>query len=644
MEYHIAKNGNDKNSGSKESPFLTISNAAELARSGDRIIVHAGEYREWVKPLRGGKSNSERIIYQAAPNEKVFIKGSERIQSWKWLEGTVWEAKIPNAIFGGYNPFATSLWGDWLLEPLDGSVHTGEIYLNGQSLYEAKSVEEVKNPVMRTIGTNPPWTNREEKILNPEQTIYQWFAKVEDEETILYANFQSKDPNQEIVEVSVRKCCFYPEKTGIDYITVSGFEMSQAACPWTPPTAEQPALLGVNWGKGWVIENNIIHDAKCSGISIGKEHSTGNNECALTHKKPGYQYQMEAVFKAYHAGWSKETIGSHVIKDNIIFNCGQNGIVGHMGCIFSQILHNHIYNIGVKHEFFGYEIAGIKLHAAIDVKLEENYIENCTLGMWLDWEAQGARISRNLFTQNDRDLFIEVTHGPHLVDNNIFASEYNFDNLSQGGAYIHNLFCGTMRREPVLDRSTPYHFPHSTAPLGTAFVYSGDDRWYNNIFLGGQKTYTDQSKAGTKGYHGHPDSIGEYLEELQALGTEDQEKYRKAKQPVFIKNNCYLNGAEAYEKEAVFYESDEDPQISIEQNHDKVYLNILVSEGMVSMDCAMADTYMLGMPRITEERFENPDGSDIVFNQDYNGEFRQDKIVPGPFAKLQAGWNQIRLW
>lgn len=94
------------------------------------------------------------------------------------------------------------------------------------------------------------------------------------------------------------------------------------------------------------------------------------------HRKPGYQYQMEAVFKAYNSGWSKEKIGSHIVRNNIIYDCGQNGIVGHMGCIFSEIYHNHIYNIATKHEFFGYEIAGIKLHAAIDVVIENNYIHD----------------------------------------------------------------------------------------------------------------------------------------------------------------------------------------------------------------------------------------------------------------------------
>ena len=100
------------------------------------------------------------------------------------------------------------------------------------------------------------------------------------------------------------------------------------------------------------------------------------------------------MFRALKIGWSKEKIGSHIIRNNVIHDCGQNGVVGHMGCVFSQITNNHIYNIAVKHEYFGYEIAGIKLHAAIDVEISHNHIHNCTLGTWLDWQAQGTRVSK----------------------------------------------------------------------------------------------------------------------------------------------------------------------------------------------------------------------------------------------------------
>ena len=65
--------------------------------------------------------------------------------------------------------------------------------------------------------------------------------------------------------------------------------------------------------------------------------------------------------------------------------------------MFSTIEDNHIYNIALKREFYGYEIAGIKLHAAIDVTIRHNRIHDCSLGTWLDWQTQGTRVSRNLY-------------------------------------------------------------------------------------------------------------------------------------------------------------------------------------------------------------------------------------------------------
>ncbi|MDZ7834826.1 MAG: right-handed parallel beta-helix repeat-containing protein [Alkalibacterium sp.] len=198
--------------------------------------------------------------------------------------------------------------------------------------------------------------------------------------------------------------------------------MAQAATPWTPPTADQPGLIGPHWSKGWIIENNDIHDAKCSGISMGKEHSTGDNYSSKRRDKPGYHYQIETVFEAEKAGWSKEKVGSHIIRNNVIHDCGQNGVVGHLGCIFSEVSGNHIYNIAIKRQFYGHEIAGIKLHAAIDTQIEDNRIHDCTLGIWLDWQLQGTRVTRNLFYRNSRDLFVEVSSGPFIIDHNILTA------------------------------------------------------------------------------------------------------------------------------------------------------------------------------------------------------------------------------
>lgn len=59
----------------------------------------------------------------------------------------------------------------------------------------------------------------------------------------------------------------------------------------------------------------------------------------------------------------------------------------------------------------------------------------------------------------------------------------NFRNVSQGSAFVHNLFTGCIVINPDCGRMTPYHFPHETAVAGYANIIGGDDRYYNNVFL-----------------------------------------------------------------------------------------------------------------------------------------------------------------
>src|SRR5699024_6805001 len=76
--YHVAPDRDDTASGASTDPLRTIDRAAQLARPGDEVIVHEGEYREWVRPLRGGRSSTRRITYAAATGERAVIKGSDR--------------------------------------------------------------------------------------------------------------------------------------------------------------------------------------------------------------------------------------------------------------------------------------------------------------------------------------------------------------------------------------------------------------------------------------------------------------------------------------------------------------------------------------------------------------------------------------
>ena len=638
--YHVAKTGTDTNPGTKDAPFLTIGMAAKAAMPGDTVIVHEGEYREWVKPCEGGLSNFRRITYKAAEGEKVHIKGSEQISNWVKVEGTVWKTVLENNFFGDFNPYAQTVFGDWLLHPQGRFAHLGDVYLNGMSFYEADDFKHLFKPEIIEM-TLDHWTNEMTPIKNTEQTKYLWFAEVGEEFTSIYANFHDADPNTELVEINVRKCCFYPDKVGVNYITVQGFEMSQAATPWTPPTADQPGLIGPHWIKGWIIENNIIHDAKCSAISIGKEGSTGHNDRSIRKDKPGYQYQLESVFKAAKIGWSKEKIGSHIIRNNVIYDCGQNGIVGHMGCVFSEIYDNHIYNIAIRREFYGHEIAGIKLHAPIDVHIYGNRIHDCSLGIWLDWQNQGTRISKNLLYGNNRDLFVEVSHGPTLVDYNILGSKNALVNDAQGVAYIHNLFAGGFEIRFSTDRSTPYHAPHSTEVAGFSAIFGGDDRYYQNIFVGGQTS----KPVGTASFDGYPTSLEQYIDTVDAQQPCDHREFFEAKQPVYINDNVYTNVAKAFCEEKNKLECPEfDAKFAIIEKDGKVFLELTLPEEFDSFKSEPHSTGTLGRVRIVGLDFENFDGSYLKLSSDYRSLKADAPSVAGPIAELKSGANRICVW
>ena len=622
--YHVSKEGNNINAGTAEAPFLTINHAAGVADEGDTVIVHEGVYRETVSPARGARNEFCRITYEAAEGEKVIIKGSEEIEGWV-REGALWHASVNNSLFGEYNPYAELIDGDWLQKPLDPATgksirHTGCVFIDGEELFEAASREEA------------------------EQNALYWFAEVGDDTTELWANFGEKDTENSVIEISVRKTCFCPAKTGVNYITVRGFEVAQVANPWSPPTSGQIGAINVNWAKGWVIENNIVHHAKTCGICVGKYASVNDQLYNRYHRKAGYVYQMEAVFEALDAGWSRENVGSHIIRNNVLYNCGQNGIVGHMGGAFSEIYGNEIYNIGTKNEYYGYEIAGIKLHAALDTQIHHNHIHDCKMGTWLDWQAQGIHIHSNLYHHNGSDLWLEVTHGPCLVDNNILGSKQSLLNAAQGTAYAHNVFLGGIYKYDVLQRSTPYHLPHSVKIKGFSLTYGADDRFYNNIFANTMGEENERYKLGTGMYEGCPDSLEEYIDTVMTKhGKGDVEYYEREKQPVFMAHNYYGDGVSAYERDVTSVKSTlaTDAQITVEDG--AVYLEMTLDTSFAGIKAERVTTERLGMPRISEAPYENPDGTPICIDYDILGAKRGANPTAGAIEGIGTGRVKVKL-
>ena len=655
MIYYVDINAAEHGNGSKDKPFARINDAAQVAVAGDEVLVAPGIYREYVNPQNAG-TEDQRIVYKSMQPLGAVITGAEPLTGWKPYEGDVWVTRVNNELFGAYNPYTTYVCGDWYFAPTVR--HTGAVFLGDQMLYETVTLEEC------VAGQVDPcsWT--------PEESIYKWFTEQDGNETVIYANFQGKDPNREDVEFSVRRNCFMPDRTGVGFITLSGFNVRKAATTWAPPAAYQDGMVGPHWSRGWIIEDCEISNSKCCGISLGKYLDPENDMYFYTkHVKSPTQMERDAVCRGQYHGWLKEKVGGHIVRRCNIHHCEQTGIVGRMGGVFSVIEDCHIHHICNSQQLGGAETAGIKLHAAIDVTIRRNHFHHCIIGVWCDWQAQGSRISGNLMHDNHRpegvqpakgamfscDVFIEVSHGPTLIDNNILLSKSSVSMPSEGIACVHNLMLGSFtlinagvdsivngQREP---RYTPYHIRHRTEVAGFMTILHGDDRIYNNIFIQ-HYPVTDKSKTaqnndyevvGTASLDIFP-TYDEWIShfmmgqepDMRALAT-----YHFGHLPVWVKGNAYFGGASVSKhEEHGLIRADVKAKAELTEKDGMFYLNTNVYSLLEGFRNELINTETLGLAFEPEQRFENPDETPIVFDEDYFGERRGDTILPGPFAGL----------
>ena len=653
MQYYVNINAGREGNGRKETPFRYINDAAKIARPGDEVIVAPGIYREYVNPLFAGTEDN-RIVYRSETPLGAVITGAELITGWKKWKGTTWTVRVNNGIFASYNPYITLVCGDWYFSPKIR--HTGSVYLNDRAMYETDSLKECQ------AGKPDPFA------WNQEDAKYLWYSEQDGNDTVLYANFHGKDPNAEKVEISVRRNVFMPDKTGVDYITVSGFLLTKAATTWAPPAAYQDGLIGPHWSKGWIIEDCEISNSRCCGISLGK-YLDPENDMYFFHNKVKSPTQMErdAVCRGQYHGWLKEKVGSHIVRRCEVHHCEQTGIVGRMGAVFSVIEDCHIHDICTSQQLGGAETAGIKLHAGIDVTIRRNHIHNCIMGVWLDWEAQGARISQNLMHDNWRpagleqargamfstDIFIEVGHGPTLIDNNVLMSPVSVTIPSEGIACVHNLMLGSFslinsgvdsvvngQREP---RYTPYHIRHRTEVAGFMTILHGDDRIYNNIFV---QTYPithpekkptdcDYEEVGTSCFDIFP-TYEEWFTPFSPDSAPNMGGLAAAHfghLPVWVNGNAYFNGANIYNKEQYFLE-DRKAKVKVEltEKDGKYILKTNLYSYLNKFTDGVITTEILGKAFEPEQYFENPDGTPIIFNRDYFGTPRGTEVLPGPFS------------
>ena len=195
------------------------------------------------------------------------------------------------------------------------------------------------------------------------------------------------------------------------------------------------------------------------------------------------------------------------------------------------------------------------------------------------------------------------------IYNNLFLSKVAVLDGSSGGAYCHNLFSGRLNQRKET-RKTPVFKNHSVDFLRLDSVDNGDERFYNNIFIGtGLDKYSDRKNVAMQG--------NSYLKGGKP-GTQE-------KQPLLNPNNPKLK---LVEKSDGWY-----LQLALEQAWDTNIMHPLVN------------TELLGKALTPNTPFENVDGSPIVIDTDYFGQSRNmQNPSPGPFENNYKGMLEFRVW
>ncbi|MBQ0001254.1 MAG: hypothetical protein KBT01_06925 [Clostridiales bacterium] len=106
---------------------------------------------------------------------------------------------------------------------------------------------------------------------------------------------------------------------------------------------------------------------------------------------------------------------------------------------------------------------------------------------------------------------------------------------------------------------------------------------------------------------------------------------------MYTGGNVYFNGARPCKNEADYYmDTEHKVYISLKETEEGLMLDTDLYEYLPEQQLPVHSTASLGMAFEPEEYFENPDGSEIIFNRDYFDNDRLLTCIAGPFANASS--------
>jgi len=361
------------------------------------------------------------ISYEAAPNAKVCIRGSEILKDgWRQeavspgggLQGdiTVWRHDFTGATFpDGYNPFALpSIMGSWGW--LDGATvdfgpylrRRGLVFVDGKPLEPTEQLRELAIPQLPPVPdfTHPPAPHdglpprrRGGPIMQEmggTATARFW---TDHSGTAIYVRLESGTPADHLIEITTRQHTWLPVRSGLGFIRIKGLTFQHVGNAYPFPQYGMVSLAG---GDHWILEDNVLEWANGMGLDIGSD----GNSAGASH--PG---------------------NSIIVRRNMIRCCGVEGIGG-MGTRDTLIEDNLIEWCGWADAEHGWEAAGAKFHRAKNMLFRRNVIRHMrhANGAWWDVDNANCRVTQNVFADIltvSGAVHFEMTPTRNWIDNNI---------------------------------------------------------------------------------------------------------------------------------------------------------------------------------------------------------------------------------
>ena len=398
QELFVSPEGSDDGDGSEAAPFRTINRAAAVAGPGTRVRIHAGLYRECVKPACGGTDPAHLVSYEAYGDGDVVVRASEEVRQFIPSEGwmlrgvdpgsvRIWEYDLDPDLFRGYNPFcAVNILHDRLFIEYDKTDMTTYLNRRGCVFCDGRPLTQVPLYYLMGRQDNTYWVEA-----NGQKVHFRLAGDA--------------DPREHRIEVTVREQCFAPDKPFLNYIRVKGLIFEHAA---TGAPVPQGGAVSACRGHHWIIEDCEVNWSNGVAIDVG-------NECW------------------HHTHREDEMIGYSVIRNCRIRDAGVCGIAG----MFAEELlieDNLIEGTGWQKMELSWEAGAIKLHNSVNALIRRNVFRNTLRAdhLWLDCGNENNRITGNLFLngiEQREAIFIECTRdGVNLIDNNIIWNvEGRFD-------------------------------------------------------------------------------------------------------------------------------------------------------------------------------------------------------------------------